>query len=181
MKDGAFGLSSMLAMPPGSLATTDDIVELCKVVAKHGGIYSSHIRNEGTGVFDAVKEAIAIGERAGVPVDIIHLKIADQKLLGPDERGRRADRSGPQARRERAGQRLSLHARQQQPGQHHSALGPRGRHGARCSNGSRTRTSARSMKKDITRRHPRLVQPLHGGRRRLEPDARQRPAARTRA
>ena len=64
MKDGAFGLSTLLAMPPGSLATTDDIVELCKVVAKHHGIFSSHIRNEGTGVFEAVKEAIAIGERA---------------------------------------------------------------------------------------------------------------------
>jgi N-acyl-D-aspartate/D-glutamate deacylase len=82
MKEGAFGLSSMLAMPPGSLATTDDIIELCKVVGRHGGIYSSHIRNEGTEVFEAVKEAIAIGERAGVPVDILHLKIADQKLWG---------------------------------------------------------------------------------------------------
>jgi N-acyl-D-aspartate/D-glutamate deacylase len=82
MKDGAFGLSTMLAMPPGSLATTDDIVELCKVVARHGGIYSSHIRNEGTGVLEAVKEAIAIGERANIPVDIIHLKIADKKLWG---------------------------------------------------------------------------------------------------
>jgi N-acyl-D-aspartate/D-glutamate deacylase len=82
MKDGAFGLSSMLMMPPGSLATTDDIVELCKVVARYRGIYSSHIRNEGTGVFDAVREAIAVGERAGVPVDIIHLKIADQKYWG---------------------------------------------------------------------------------------------------
>jgi N-acyl-D-aspartate/D-glutamate deacylase len=82
MKDGAFGLSSMLAMPPGSLATTDDIVALCRVVARHGGLYSSHIRNEGAGVFDAVREAIAVGEQAGVPVDIIHLKIADQKLWG---------------------------------------------------------------------------------------------------
>jgi N-acyl-D-aspartate/D-glutamate deacylase len=82
MRDGAFGLSSMLAMPPGALATTDDIVELCKVVAKHHGIYSTHNRNEGTEVFAAIKEAIAIGERAGVPVDIIHLKIADQKLWG---------------------------------------------------------------------------------------------------
>jgi N-acyl-D-amino-acid deacylase len=80
MQDGAFGLSSMLAMPPGSLTTTEDITELCRVVAKHGGIYSTHNRHEGTGVFDAVKEAIAIGERAGVPVDVIHLKIADQKL-----------------------------------------------------------------------------------------------------
>ena len=82
MKDGAFGLSSMLAMPPGSLATTDDIVALAEVAAKHHGIYSSHIRNEGTGVFDAVKEAIAIGERANLPVDVIHLKIADQKYWG---------------------------------------------------------------------------------------------------
>jgi N-acyl-D-aspartate/D-glutamate deacylase len=82
MKDGAFGLSTMLAMPPGTLASTDDIVELCKVAARHGGIYSSHIRNEGTGVFEAVKEAIAVGERAGIPVDIIHLKIADQTLWG---------------------------------------------------------------------------------------------------
>ena len=45
-------------MPPGSLAATDDLVELCRVVAPYGGIYSTHIRNEGTGVFDAVKEAI---------------------------------------------------------------------------------------------------------------------------
>ena len=82
MNDGAFGLSTMLAMPPGALTTTDDIVELCQVVAKHGGIYSTHNRNEGTGVFEAVKEAIAIGERAGVPVDVIHLKIADQKYWG---------------------------------------------------------------------------------------------------
>ncbi|MGE3803159.1 MAG: amidohydrolase family protein [Gemmataceae bacterium] len=82
MQDGGAGLSSMLAMPPGSLAKTEDIIELCKVVKKHGGIYSTHIRNEGTDVLAAVKEAIAIGEGAGVPVDIIHLKIAEQKLWG---------------------------------------------------------------------------------------------------
>jgi N-acyl-D-aspartate/D-glutamate deacylase len=80
LRDGAIGLSSLLAGPPDLLATTDDIVELCREVARHGGRFSSHIRNEGTGVFDAVKEAISVGERAGVPVDIIHLKIADQKL-----------------------------------------------------------------------------------------------------
>ncbi len=82
MKDGAFGLSTLLAQPPGSLATTDDLVDLCKVVARHGGIYSTHNRHEGTGVFEAIQEAIAVGERAGVPVDVIHLKIADQKLWG---------------------------------------------------------------------------------------------------
>lgn len=66
-------------MPPGSLATTEDLVELCKVVRQHGGIYSSHTRDEGVGVLDSVKEAIEIGERSGVPVDVIHLKIADEK------------------------------------------------------------------------------------------------------
>src|SRR6201986_2645324 len=79
MSEGEMGLSSRLAMPPGSLATTEDVVELCREVAKFGGIYSTHIRNEGTRVFDAVREAIDIAERAKLPVDIIHLKIADQQ------------------------------------------------------------------------------------------------------
>jgi len=82
MQDGAIGLSSMLAMPPGSLATTDDIVLLCEPVAKHGGLFSTHNRNEGTGVFDAIREAIDVGERAHIPVDIIHVKIADQEYWG---------------------------------------------------------------------------------------------------
>jgi N-acyl-D-aspartate/D-glutamate deacylase/sugar lactone lactonase YvrE len=82
MQDGAFGLSTALMMPPSSLATTDDLVELCRVVHQYGGIYSTHMRDEGLGVFDSIKESISIGERAQVPVDIIHLKIADQKYWG---------------------------------------------------------------------------------------------------
>jgi N-acyl-D-aspartate/D-glutamate deacylase len=82
MAEGALGLSTQVMMPPGSLATTDDLVTLCRPVAEAGGYYSSHVRNEGLGVFDAVGEAIAVGERAGVPVDVIHLKIADQQLWG---------------------------------------------------------------------------------------------------
>jgi len=82
MEDGAFGLSSQLMSPPGLLATTDQVVELCRVVRDYGGIYSSHIRNEGLGVFESVKQAIEIGERGGVPVDIIHIKIADQQYWG---------------------------------------------------------------------------------------------------
>ena len=82
MSQGALGLSTMLASPRELAVTTDDLVALCRVVRSHGGLFSSHIRNEGTGVFEAVKEAIAVGERSGVPVDIIHLKIADQSLWG---------------------------------------------------------------------------------------------------
>jgi N-acyl-D-aspartate/D-glutamate deacylase len=82
MKDGALGLSTMLASPRELAVTTDDLVALCEVVERFGGRYSSHIRNEGVGVFDAVKEAIEIGRRARIPVDIIHIKIADQSLWG---------------------------------------------------------------------------------------------------
>ncbi len=82
LKQGAMGLSCALAMPPDSLATTDDLVELCKVVARYGGIFVAHIRNEGTGVFDAIREVIEVGRRAGVRVEILHIKIADQKYWG---------------------------------------------------------------------------------------------------
>ena len=82
MKNGARGLSCMTASPPDSLATTAEIVELCKVVKRYNGIFATHIRNEGTGVFDAVREAIDIGRRAGITVEIIHIKIADQKYWG---------------------------------------------------------------------------------------------------
>jgi N-acyl-D-amino-acid deacylase len=82
MRDGALGLSTMLASPRELAVTTDDLVALCQVVCRRGGIYSSHIRNEGALVFEAVTEAIVVGRQAGVPVDIIHLKIADQSLWG---------------------------------------------------------------------------------------------------
>ena len=64
------------------VATLDDLVALCRVVGRHGGIYASHIRSEGVDVLDAIREAIAVGERSGVPVEITHLKIADRTLWG---------------------------------------------------------------------------------------------------
>ncbi len=82
MREGALGLSTMLASPRELAVTTDDLVELCRVVKRNGGIYSSHIRHEGTEVVEAVKEAISVGRRAEIPVDIIHIKIADQSLWG---------------------------------------------------------------------------------------------------
>ena len=82
MRDGALGLSTMLAGPRELAVETDDLVALCAVVKRHGGLFSSHIRNEGTEVLTAVKEAIAIARLADIPVDIIHLKIAEQSLWG---------------------------------------------------------------------------------------------------
>ena len=75
MKEGAFGLSSGLKYAPGCYAKTDEVVELCKVVQRYRGIYSTHIRNQGDFLIESVDEAIEIGQRSGVPVLISHLKV----------------------------------------------------------------------------------------------------------
>ncbi|MEP7364616.1 MAG: D-aminoacylase [Acidobacteriota bacterium] len=82
MTDGALGVASSLSGPPGTWIDTNSMVEMCKQAAPFGGIYSTHMRTEGNGVFKAVAESLDIGKRAGVPVDIIHLKIAEHTLWG---------------------------------------------------------------------------------------------------
>jgi N-acyl-D-amino-acid deacylase len=72
MQVGAFGMSTGLVYPPGCYASTDEIIELCKVVAQYNGLYTSHIRGERETILEAVKEAIYIGREAGVPVQISH-------------------------------------------------------------------------------------------------------------
>jgi N-acyl-D-amino-acid deacylase len=76
------GLSTALLQPPSSLATTANLIELARIAQQHGGIYSSHIRDEGERVFQAIDEAIQVGKGAGIRVDIIHMKIAHRKLWG---------------------------------------------------------------------------------------------------
>lgn len=72
MTAGAFGLSTGLVYPPGCFANTEEIIALCKVVAKFGGIYASHIRGERETILEAVEEAIRIGREAGIPVEVSH-------------------------------------------------------------------------------------------------------------
>lgn len=79
MKDGAVGISTALIYPPGTYATTEELIELSKVAAAHGGVYFSHMRNESAGVLDAIREVIRIGEEAKIPVHIYHLKAAGQE------------------------------------------------------------------------------------------------------
>jgi N-acyl-D-amino-acid deacylase len=76
---GAFGLSTGLVYAPGCYADTDEIVELAKLVSQAGGIYFSHIRGESDTVLEAAREAIAVGERAGIAVQISHLKTAGRE------------------------------------------------------------------------------------------------------
>lgn len=82
MKAGAFGMSTGLIYTPGSYAKTEELIQLAKVVSKYGGIYSSHIRNEGDRLLEAVQEAIRIGETASVPVEISHMKSAGRNNWG---------------------------------------------------------------------------------------------------
>ncbi|MGV3516915.1 N-acyl-D-amino-acid deacylase family protein [Luteitalea sp.] len=82
MADGALGLASSLSGPPGVWIDTDTLVAMAEVAGRHGGLYSTHMRTEGKGVFASVEEAIEIGRRANLPVDIIHLKIAERTMWG---------------------------------------------------------------------------------------------------
>jgi len=82
MKAGAMGMTTALIYPPSSYTTTEELIEVAKVAGRYGGIYASHIRGEGKELVQSVEEAIAIGEKGGLPVEIFHLKAAFQPGWG---------------------------------------------------------------------------------------------------
>jgi len=73
---GALGMSSGLEYTPGSFAKADEIVALCRVVAKHGGVYATHMRDEGDRLIESLDESIAAAREAGVRLQISHFKTA---------------------------------------------------------------------------------------------------------
>jgi N-acyl-D-amino-acid deacylase len=83
LEQGAWGLSTGLIYPPGSFAKTEELVALAKIVAQCGGLYASHIRGEGTTLMEALDEALLIGKKSGVRVEVSHLK-----AMGKDNWGR---------------------------------------------------------------------------------------------
>lgn len=82
MDAGVFGLATALIYPPGSFQGTEELVQIVSVSASCGGIYATHMRNESADLLKGIGEAIEIGERAGVRVEIFHLKAAYQPLWG---------------------------------------------------------------------------------------------------
>jgi N-acyl-D-amino-acid deacylase len=82
MEAGAIGMSTGLRYVPGIYSETEEVIELAKVAAAYGGFYSSHIRDEGPGSVDAVRELIRIGEEAGLPVQLSHHKLMGQPQWG---------------------------------------------------------------------------------------------------
>ena len=82
MAAGAWGMTTGLQYVPSSYAGTDEIVALARVVADHGGVYASHIRDEGDELLESVDEAIEIGRRAGLPVHVSHFKASKRRNWG---------------------------------------------------------------------------------------------------
>ncbi|HEU5452123.1 MAG TPA: D-aminoacylase [Terriglobales bacterium] len=82
MKQGAMGVSSALIYAPGNYAKTDELIALAKVASRYGGIYASHMRNEGDMEPQALDEAFRIGREANIPVEIFHLKVSGRQNWG---------------------------------------------------------------------------------------------------
>jgi dihydroorotase/N-acyl-D-amino-acid deacylase len=82
MKDGAVGLSTALQYPPAPYAKTEELIALASEAARFGGIYASHIRDEGNAIIPALDEAIRIGREAHIPVEVWHLKAAGKLNWG---------------------------------------------------------------------------------------------------
>ena len=82
MRDGAFGISTGLLYLPGTYSTIDEVVELSRVAADSGGIYTSHLRKEGLGLLEGVAEALEIGRRARIPVVLTHHKAVGKLMWG---------------------------------------------------------------------------------------------------
>ena len=129
MQQGALGVSSSLIYPPGSYARTAELVALARVAARHGGVYASHIRDEGSHEMEALEEAITIGREAKIPVEIWHLKVAGAPELGPHEGRRGAHRAGARGGARRHRGHVSLRGQRQRPRRHRAAMGAGGRGG----------------------------------------------------
>jgi N-acyl-D-amino-acid deacylase len=82
MRDGAQGLSTGLIYLPGTFSETEEIIALARVVARHGGVYATHMRNEGTEIFEALQETMRIGREAGLPVHVSHVKLGGERSWG---------------------------------------------------------------------------------------------------
>ncbi len=80
--EGGLGLSTGLVYAPGSFASTEELIELARIVARHGGIYASHIRDEREDLEKSIDEAIRIGHEAALPILVSHLKAAERPNWG---------------------------------------------------------------------------------------------------
>ena len=126
---GAWGMSTGLVYPPGAYAATDEIVEVGRELSAGRALYASHIRNEADDLLAAVDEALDIGTRLGVPVEISHLKAAGRANHGHVADATRAHRGRARTRSRRPLRRLSVRRREHLPQSAPAAVAPRRRRG----------------------------------------------------
>ena len=82
MEDGAVGFSTGLLYVPGTYADTDEVISLAKVAGDYGGVYTSHIREQGAALHESIDEAVLVGREAGMPVQISHFKVKGRTRWG---------------------------------------------------------------------------------------------------
>lgn len=82
LRNGCWGIATGLIYNPGTYSKTDELIALSRVVARHGGIYASHMRDEGSGLLPAIEELLTIGREAGLPVHVSHMKSSGRKNWG---------------------------------------------------------------------------------------------------
>ena len=85
MRAGAIGFSTGLSYVPGRYSTTEEIIDLVKMVQPFNGIYATHLRNQGRRIKEAIEEAVRIGREAGVSVEISHIKLSNEAVWGQHE------------------------------------------------------------------------------------------------
>ncbi|MCS7026448.1 MAG: D-aminoacylase [Bryobacteraceae bacterium] len=86
MKEGAVGFSTGLIYIPGTYSNSEEVVALAKAAAKHGGVYASHMRDEGDKILDAIEEAVRVGKETGARVQLSHFKIDNRRLWGSSDK-----------------------------------------------------------------------------------------------
>jgi dihydroorotase/N-acyl-D-amino-acid deacylase len=82
MEQGGLGLWTALEYAPASYSKTEELIALAKAARRHGGVYASHMRNEGTRIDDALNEAFRIAREANIPAEVSHLKVAGRRSWG---------------------------------------------------------------------------------------------------
>ena len=82
MEEGAVGFSTGLLYVPGTYADTDEVVSLARVASRYGGVYASHIREQGAGLHESIDEAVQVGREAEMPVQISHFKVKGRTRWG---------------------------------------------------------------------------------------------------
>lgn len=86
MRDGAVGFSTGLIYIPGTYSNSDEVVALAKAAARHGGVYASHMRDEGEHIQEAIDEAVRVGRESGMRVEISHFKIDNEQRWGSSDK-----------------------------------------------------------------------------------------------